>query len=62
MKSKWDSTNEQHNLATALEIIHDLLNTTELNLDDMEEHTRQSIRNSYEFLDQAREYGYAVKD
>jgi len=58
MKSKWDKVNEKCNLATALEIINDLLNTTELNLDDMEDDTRDSIRNSYEFLDMARAHGY----
>ena len=60
MKSRWDKVNEKCNLATALEIIHDLLNTTELNLDDMEEDTRASIVNSYQFLDRAREHGYLI--
>jgi hypothetical protein len=60
MKSKWDRVSERQNLVTALEIIDDLLNTTELNLDDMEEHTRTSIRNSCEFLDEARRHGYST--
>ena len=59
MKGKWDTASQKHNLITALEIIHDLLNTTELNLDDMEEDTRDSIRKSYEFLEEAQVHGYA---
>ena len=59
MKGKWDKVSQERNLITALEIIHDLLNTTELNLDDMEEDTRDSIRSSYEFLEEARVHGYA---
>ena len=62
MKNKWDKINEQQNLATALEIIQDLLNKTELNLDDMEDDTRDSIRSSYEFLEEARSQGYAIGD
>jgi hypothetical protein len=60
MKHKWDEANEHLNLASALAIIQDLLNTTELNMDDMEDHTRDSIRQSYEFLDEARSNGYIV--
>ena len=61
MQSRWDRESERQNLINALGIIDDLLNTTELNLDDMEEHTRVSIRNSCEFLDEARRHGYSTE-
>lgn len=60
MKSKWETSNQQRNLATALETIQDLLNTTELNLDDMEDSTRDSIRRAYEFLDEAHAHSSVV--
>jgi hypothetical protein len=58
MASKWDGQSEKRNLVTALCIIHDLLNTTELNLDDMEDETRDSIRVAVEFLDEAQTHRY----
>lgn len=58
MANKWNELNEKVNLITALSIIHDLLNTTELNLDDMEEATRDSISIAFDFLEEARAHSY----
>ena len=61
MQGRWNKGDEKQNLTIALEIIQELLNTTELNLDDMEEHTRTSIRSSYEFLEEASHNGYSIR-
>lgn len=56
MQNEWVK-DDGRNLLSALHIIDDLLNSTELNMDDMEEETRNSIENAYGFLSKAHADG-----
>jgi len=59
---QWDVESTDLNLLTALTLISRLLSTCELNMDDMEQPTRQAVTDAGEFLLDAQNNGWAWDD